>query len=213
MLIDINLLPKKKRKSGSLVAVSLIFTVLFFAAGGFLYWQSSSLKIDIAAVDNRLETTKKLQEIEEKKATEVTAADSVAKLEQSVTWAEDYAIPSVPVMKEFTSLLPERGFIQTFAYQETGVVTLSVQFDTTREAAYFLNRLNGSGWVTEATLSSLAATQTVGEQQTAESTTVNVNNEKKKDILPRYQGQFEIKLNKDSVKAAILEQEEGESGL
>jgi type IV pilus assembly protein PilN len=211
MLIEINLLPKKKQESRKLLTSTLILALLFITAGGALFWQASTLKADVAVVENRIDTTKKLAEIEQKKSTELTEADSVSKLEQSVVWAEDYIVPSVPVMREFTSLLPERGFIQTFAYQESGTLSLTVQFDTSREAAYFLNRLNESEWVNEAMLLSLTATQKVGELETE--TTLNLNNDYEEEILPRYQGQFEIKLNKETVKSSVLEDEEGESGL
>lgn len=212
MLIDINLLPKKERKSSGIIFTVLAFAVLFLAAGGFLYWQTTTLKNDIAVVNNRIETTKKIAALEEKKANEVISADSATKLEQSIEWAEQYAIPSVPVMKEFTALLPERGFILTYAYQETGELALTVQFDSSREAAYFLNSLNGSNWVKEADLSSLSAVES--EQDKAEDAAGAIQaaaSPAKKEYLPRYTGQFQITLNKDVVKSAI--QKEGEDGL
>ncbi|WP_043934233.1 PilN domain-containing protein [Bacillus sp. EB01] len=211
MLIDINLLPKKKQASKKILTSTFVLALLFIVAGGALFWQVSSLKTDVAVVENRIDTTKKLIELEQKKTTELTSEDSASKLDQSVVWAEEYIVPSVPVMREFTSLLPERGFIQTFAYQETGALSLTVQFDTSREAAYYLNRLNESEWVKEAMLSNLTATQQVGEQAT--DTALNLDNDKEEEILPRYQGQFEIKLNMDTVKASVLKDGEGESGL
>jgi hypothetical protein len=69
-------------------------------------------------------------------------------------------------MQHLTSLLPERGFIQSFGYTESGAVTLTVQFDSAREAAYFLNSLNHSKWIEEASLNSLAAAETNTETNT-----------------------------------------------
>ncbi|RHW40639.1 hypothetical protein D1B31_10590 [Neobacillus notoginsengisoli] len=212
MLIDINLLPKKERKSSSIILTSAIFAVLFLCVGGFFFWQVSTLKSDIATVDNRIETTKKIAELEEKKASEVTSADSAAKLEDSIAWAEEYTIPSVPVMKEFTSLLPARGFILSFAYQESGELALTVQFDSSREAAYFLNNLNHSEWVKEASLTSLTAIETEEKSTSPETGAVNTANEK--EYLPRYTGQFQLSLNKQTVKTFVENQDgKGAGGI
>ncbi|WP_059171287.1 PilN domain-containing protein [Bacillus sp. FJAT-27445] len=211
MLIDINLLPKKERKSSGIIFTALAFTVLFLAAGGFLYWQTTTLKNDIAVVENRIDTTKKIAALEEEKAIEIISANSASQLEQAIEWAEQYTVPSVPVMKEFTSMLPERGFILTFGYQETGELALTVQFDSSREAAYFLNRLNESKWVEEADLSSLSAAQTEQESANVDGTLQAAANSSNTEFLPRYTGQFQITLNKDVVKAEI--RSEGEDGL
>jgi hypothetical protein len=177
--------------------------------------------------------------------------------------------------------LPERGFIQSFAYTEAGTISLSVQFDSAREAAYFLDNLNESKWIEESSLSSLAAVAasestaetttnttstttdsavqtttptipensnqsvagqnpttnsssqtntnvaTTGEQTntgsttTSNNTTVNstttssstVNSTVSDDILPRYTGQFEIKLNKETVKKNIKKSKKNEEGV
>jgi hypothetical protein len=84
-------------------------------------------------------------------------------------------------MQHLTALLPERGFIQSFGYTETGTVTISVQFDNPREAAYFLDSMNKSDWIDKASLSSLNAQAIVDSsasttQSTATtSTTASVN--------------------------------------
>ncbi|CEG28028.1 PilN domain-containing protein [Bacillus sp. B-jedd] len=210
MLIEINLLPKKERKSSSIIFASMLLAVLLLCGGGFFFWQISSLNTDIASVDNRIETTKKIAELEEKKAGDLTAADSAEKLENTIAWAEEYTIPSVPVMQEFSSLLPERGFILSFAYQELGELALTVQFDSSREAAYFLNSLNKSAWVKEASLTSLSAAQ--ADQQAGAADIEKA--EKEKEYLPRYTGQFQITLNKQTVKDFVQSQDgEGAGGI
>lgn len=87
-------------------------------------------------------------------------------------------------MQHLTGLLPERGFIQTFAYTEAGTVTISVQFDSAREAAYFLDNLNESEWIDDANLSSLTAKEQEENKEAVPSTgtnsqqtSANVNNQ------------------------------------
>lgn len=74
-------------------------------------------------------------------------------------------------MRHLTALLPERGFIQSFAYTEAGTVTISVQFDSSREAAYFIESLKDSDWIEDVSLTSLTATETEEASNTATQST------------------------------------------
>ena len=98
---------------------------------------------------------------------------SITLLKNAVEWANSYPIQTIPVMQHLTGLLPERGFIQTFGYTEAGTVTLSVQFDSSREAAYFLENLNESDWIDEANLSSLTAQEVEEAEETAATNTTD----------------------------------------
>lgn len=170
MLVEINLLPKKERGKKGLVIMLVSFVAVLLIVGGAYFWQIQLVKSDIAAVDSQIGTTKKLAEIEQKNAGKNAATLSITVLKNAVEWAESYPIQTVPVMQHLTALLPERGFIQSFGYTEAGTVTLSVQFDSSREAAYFLDNLNESDWIDEASLSSLTA-QEIDEAKNTETNT------------------------------------------
>ncbi|MEW9053309.1 MAG: PilN domain-containing protein [Neobacillus sp.] len=170
MLVEINLLPQKERGKKGLILMLVSFAVLFIAVGGVYLWQIQQVRSDIAAVDRQIDTTKKLAEIEQNNAGNNEAQLSVTVLKNAVSWADNYPIQTVPVMQHLTALLPERGFIQTFGYTEAGTVTLSVQFDNSREAAYFLDNLNESDYIDEASLSSLTAQELEEAKETATTT-------------------------------------------
>jgi thiol:disulfide interchange protein len=218
--------------------------------------------------------TKKIAEKQSNNTETVEANSSVSQLKSAIEWANDYPIQTIPVMRHLTSLLPERGFIQSFAYTEAGTITLTVQFDSAREAAYFLDNLNESKWIEESSLSSLSAAaalestaETTGQTNTTNTTTDSttqtnqnvtdqdsttnsssqtnadagttveqtntattttntntVNNStttssnttsktESDNILPRYTGQFEIKLNKETVKKNIKKSKKKEEGV
>ncbi|MEO2074624.1 MAG: hypothetical protein ABGX20_04435 [Bacillus sp. (in: firmicutes)] len=159
MLVEINLLPQKEPKKFNILYLSAIVVILVLI-GGLYFWQIKSVKSDIASLDQRITMTKKIttKQQEDAKKNEVTTSASLLKV--AVDWANSYPIDTIPVMRHLTSLLPERGFIQTFAYSEAGTVTLSVQFDNAREAAYFLESLKDSDWITDATLNSLTISET-----------------------------------------------------
>ena len=84
-------------------------------------------------------------------------SEAVAELENAIKWAENNRAKTVPLLKEITALLPERGFVREFSYQVPGTVNLLVQFDTNREGAYFLDYLNDAEWVQEAELEKMEA--------------------------------------------------------
>jgi Tfp pilus assembly protein PilN len=289
MLVEINLLPQKEpKKIGFIITLSCLVGLLVLT-GAYYLWQTNSTKSVIASLDRQITMTKKIAEKENKSTETVEATSSVSQLKTAIDWANDYPIQTIPVMGHLTSLLPERGFIQSFAYSEAGTISLSVQFDSAREAAYFLDNLNESKWIEEASLSSLAAAsttestvdnasattstsqtnatnsttqttnQTTNQTNTANSdqtvtnqssssntnsqtnsvtgttsdqantvnptaTTSTVNNttttssstESKTvsdNILPRYTGQFEIKLDKEVVKKNIKKSNKDEEGV
>ena len=284
MLVEINLLPQKEPKKYSFIITLSCLLVVFILIGGFYFWQTLSIKNELTSIDRQISMTKKIVEKEEKNSKTVESADSVGQLKSAIEWVENYPIQTIPVMRHLTSLLPERGFIQSFGYTEEGTITLTVQFDSAREAAYFLDNLNESKWIADASISSLSAaddsaetsgsttvpntqtnttgstTNTTNQTNTTNSnqspttgqdptgaaasdvnqtnpdpgTTVNQDNtvntttntntsnstttstnqvNKDTNILPRYTGQFEIKLNKEFVKENIKKSKKNEKGV
>ncbi|WP_051590880.1 PilN domain-containing protein [Bacillus sp. UNC438CL73TsuS30] len=290
MLVEINLLPKKEPKKINLIIALGSVLALFLLIGGFYLWQINSTKSDVAEVDRQISMTQKIAEQQQQKTDSAESTNSVSQLKGAIEWANSYPIHTIPVMKHLTLLLPERGFIQSFGYTEAGTVSLTVQFDSAREAAYFLDSLNESKWIEEANLNSLSTTETntadtaaVSNNQTnttsantstnnqsnttnnasndtsqsnnsdksdnnssqtttnsnesnstttsqsnqtssttstsstnnSSSTSNSTNNKKFKKYLPRYIGQFEIKLNKDKIKEILdkgIKDKEGVTG-
>ncbi|MCH6266694.1 PilN domain-containing protein [Neobacillus citreus] len=157
MLVEINLLPQKEPRKFAFFGTLAGILVILLLAGSYYYFQISSVKSDIASVNREITMTKKIREAEEKKNTTAESSTSVNQLKSAIEWAHTYPIRTIPVMRKLTSLLPERGFIQSFAYTEAGTITLTVQFDSQREAAFFLNNIHESNWIEDASLSSLTA--------------------------------------------------------
>lgn len=170
MLVEINLLPQKEPRKKSFFIIITAMAVIFLSLGTYYFLQIQSTKSDITNVDVQIKQTKDLAAIEEKNANKSESELSITLLKSAVEWANSYPIQTIPVMQHLTGLLPERGFIQTFAYTEAGTVTISVQFDSAREAAYFLDNLNESEWIDDANLSSLTAKEQEETQETAPTT-------------------------------------------
>lgn len=177
MLVEINLLPQKEpRKKGFILILSGI-AALILILGGFYFLQIQSTKTDMANLDRQIEMTKKLAEVEQKNTLNNEAAMSVTFLKNAVEWANSYPIQTIPVIRHLTGLLPERGFIKSFGYTEAGDVNLTVQFDSAREAAYFLDHLNESDWIADASLNSLNAQEMKETTEAAATTSTPTNNQ------------------------------------
>ncbi|MCM3692252.1 PilN domain-containing protein [Neobacillus niacini] len=181
MLVDINLLPQKERGKKGLIGIISIVSAIFLMIGGYYLLQIQSAKRDIANLESQIETTKKIVEAEQSNSQQNESNLSVTVLKNAVEWAKAYPIQTVPVMQYLTSLLPERGFIQSFSYTEAGTVSISVQFDSGREAAYFLDTLNESEWIDEVSLSSLSTNEVnvasnEATSQTGDGQTTTTNN-------------------------------------
>jgi Tfp pilus assembly protein PilN len=213
MLVEINLLPQKeRRKKAFVIALSSLLGLLIFISGAYI-WQISSTKSDIKAVDNQLTLLEKATELSGDNNTQTPASsESVSLLKNAVEWADHYPLQTVPVMKHMTSLLPERGFIQTFGYTESGVITLTVQFDSAREAAYFLDSLNASEWLEEANMTTLNAEEKAAEDKQTSSTSTAGKTEQNDEYLPRYVGQFEIKFDAETIKKLMTATDDKEEG-
>lgn len=152
------------------------FFLLFVAI--ILFTFSNMINNDVETAEQDLEMTQQLRIAKEEAMNRPQNSSSAQRLEDTVAWAEEYPLEMVPVMQDLFRLLPERGFIQSFSYDETGLLNLSVQFDESRDAAYFLYHLNESPQYHSIDLSSIS--------------TVEVGDEESLNILPRYVGQYTL---------------------
>jgi Tfp pilus assembly protein PilN len=203
MLVDINLLPQKERGKKGLIVIISIVSAVFLMLGGYYLWQIQTAKKNIANLENQIETTKKIVEAEQSNAEQSESNMSITVLKNAVEWANSYPIQTVPVMQYLTSLLPERGFIQSFSYTEAGTVSISVQFDSGREAAYFLDTLNESKWIDEVSLSSLSTQQVnvgndIAASQSGDGQTAPTNNNLVVTTDPNNPGNIIISTNPGS---------------
>lgn len=213
MLVEINLLPKKEPKKISFLLIGILFILLLAAGSIFFSFQYKTESGKLETLKAEIQSTKELAAAEEQKIAVIESSNSAAELEKMVKWAEEYPIETVSVLRQLISMLPDRGFIQSFTYNETGLINLMAQFDTLREASYYLNELTESAWISDAKLLSLE-TAAVGDE--AEATTpgqiqavedIKGNKLNNDPFLPRYVGNFEIKLNIAELKKAEEEKE------
>ncbi|KAB2334083.1 fimbrial assembly protein [Bacillus mesophilum] len=193
MLVDINLLPQKEKKTKAsyIVLLASILIVLIIAAIFFFIIQDR--KQSIADTEQQLAQTTELLEAKRAKLENYQSSNSVTDLQNAITWADQQPYNVVYMLQELTKLLPERGFISEFEMNEDHAVNQQVQFDTKSEAAYYLSLLTSVQWIEEAVLT---------EAQTADLTDQENESAVSDDIVPRYIANYEMRINVPALKEA-----------
>ncbi|PAQ16345.1 hypothetical protein CD798_01750 [Bacillaceae bacterium SAOS 7] len=184
MLIDINLLPEKEKKSVSIVYWLLLLVVLMvISAGGYFVIQAK--KSELSLIDSQLNATIQLRETLEMNSQQPNGEeDRVKQLNEAIAWAEKKQDPVSPILKDLIERLPQRGFFQSLAYSSTEKMTLTIQFDSSRQAAFYLSDLQASSWIASAEM--LSMNTSVEKEQAAKELLKN------KNALPRYIAEYEI---------------------
>lgn len=188
MLVDINLLPQRETKNKSNYILTGVFILLFLVGTTVFFSIYSSSKSNSNVLENELNTLRQMVALEQQKISEFDASSSVVELENAVLWAESYPTKTVPLLNHIIRLLPERGFLRTFSYAVDGTISITVQFDTNREVAYYLKSLTDSKLLLEVTLLGIQ-TEAISNED------VNTNT----SYLPRYIAQFNLKINKQAI--------------
>ncbi|MGV2938055.1 PilN domain-containing protein [Mesobacillus sp. LC4] len=195
MLVEINLLPKKEHKKSSSLMTALLILALFSVSATVAFIQGNSYDNKMASIDKQIETVQKLNEAQQAEIAEGDTGNSSLKLQEAVKWAEQAPVETVPLLRNVISQLPERGFIKNFEYSNSNSVLITIQFDASRDAAYYLSTLKGSDWVEKVSLLNVIAVQGAGSN---ESTTNATDLEKDEEMtLPRYTAEYELTFKAD----------------
>ncbi|MBT2582423.1 fimbrial assembly protein [Planococcus sp. ISL-109] len=156
MLVDINLLPQKERDRPAVLIAAvaiLLLAVIIWAVLGMMAKAEANEQQAIQAQTDAViaEQTEIRAELEAREG-----MNEEQQLQSTVEWAESYQFDTIPLLEELVSLLPARGFFQTFSYTGLDQAQLTVQFDASRESAYYLAQLKASELLASATLDSVA---------------------------------------------------------
>ena|SRR5690606_9561203 len=216
MLVDINLLPRKEYKNRTNLLLGIIITMFVLVSFLFVFLQLNKANAIEEDLQNQLATIQAARMVAEQEGRLSNHSSSVLQLEKTAEWADAYFVETVPILNHITELLPERGFVQSFSYTDTGVVSLQVQFDTNAEVAHYLALLNESSHFESVQLFSVSTSQLMEDTEVDNEDTQNnetkdeANEENKnvlspkdqtetdenKNVLPRYFAQFELTINK-----------------
>ncbi|MFE8696884.1 PilN domain-containing protein [Cytobacillus sp. FJAT-53684] len=197
MLVEINLLPQKEKKSKAVYIIfALIILILILAVVIFsLFIKDKNQQVE--KLENQMTQINVILDAERSKLTAYESSSSINDLETAIKWAKEQPYNTVYVLQQLTKILPDRGFVTEFEMNEENTINIAVQFDTKSEAAYYLHSLFTLDWIEEAVLN---------EAKTTEISKDNQDNEtKEEEFLPRYVAQYELIINVSSLKASYQE--------
>jgi type IV pilus assembly protein PilN len=190
MIVEINLLPKKEPKNAAVFVGVAVFGALLIAAAVVFYVLIARADEQINALTGELKQIRAMQAIEQQKQKDDQSAQEIKELHEAVQWSKNYPLKMVPLLRNMTKLLPERGFVMNFSYADNGTVTVAVQFDTSEQAAYYLKRLEDAKFVEDVQLKSVSAVN-IADTNAEEGT--------EKQVVPRYLAQYEIHVRKQAL--------------
>ncbi len=206
MLVDINLLPQKERDRPAVLIAAvaiLLLAIIIWAVFAMmaraeaneqqaLQVQAQGVMAEQAQIRSELEARQGMNEEQQLQAT--------------VEWAESYQFDTIPLLEELVSLLPARGFFQTFSYTGLDQAQLVVQFDSSRESAYYLAQLKASELLSSATLDNVATEvleeETEGEESEESEAVTNA---------PRYLATYTLLFQDERIPVEGGEEAEGEA--
>ncbi|MCJ8006987.1 PilN domain-containing protein [Lederbergia wuyishanensis] len=190
MIIDINLIPQRKKKSYFLLYSLTIIFIVAILSSSLVFLHIHSKKEHILSLEKQRHQIQELIEIENSKLNESQISTSTDRLSDVITLMDNERINSVPLLSHLISLLPERGFFESFSYVLNGDIQLAVQFDTSRDAAYYLHELLQSSWLTDAKIISISTKEDLEEEKQTG----------KKTFLPRYVAFYQLSINREYIK-------------
>lgn len=188
MLVDINLLPKKEQERpvmllaivGVFVIAILIWTIFFLMAQS---QKNSQAEADTEKTQLAIQSA----EIQAQLDAAVGISDE-QQLKTTVDWAEAYQFDTLPLLADLVDRLPERGYLESFSFTEPNLATLNIQFDSSREAAYYLTQLKASELVDSVVLDSV----TNKEQAVVDEDDEDSQTEEEAIETPRYAASYSL---------------------
>lgn len=206
MLVDINLLPKKEKRNPRFFIYLILLLLIAAVAGVLFYWQYSIQKESVQRIDKQiLQVREATATVEQNILNTQSSSNSITELHRVIDWADSFPIDTVFLLQNLTTLLPDRGFFDEFVYKEDASIELTIQFDTTRQAANYLTGLTKSNLIASANLVS------VKSDESGKTEDSNID-EDTSSYLPRYLAVYNIVLNQEALKEAVKEEEEEKGG-
>lgn len=195
-LPEINLLPEVRQESSAQAILFFIFVgliIVSFIVMGYLYFSTNS-KLSTAQSESS-ELSEERDTLEIQKAS--LESDEGSAYEQAVTFAEYYTIPTSFLITELNRLLPEDSYLSEYNYSSSEVKLVS-HFETLDTIADYTTKLINSDYLTDSKVESID-TFTLKEEE--------VEGTAQFEVVPRYEGDFSLTIDKNKLKEESAENE------
>jgi type IV pilus assembly protein PilN len=184
MLAEINLLPQKQQRNYTILLAGIMILVILISASLIIFTLSSQKQTKLANLEQEFAQAQQQTDVLQQQASEGSDSSAIQELEKAIQWSEQYPVDFVPLLKHLTEKLPDRGYFYRLDYIDSTSLNLLVQFETSREAAYYLSRLKDSTLLEEVKLTTVETAQLEDEE----------------DIVPRYLATYQLVIDRAALK-------------
>ncbi len=192
MLAEINLLPQKQQRNYTNLVVVLVMAIILSGVCSTIFTFISQKNQQFAELEQTYQQLQQQSNVLQQQASQESSSKAVAELEEAIKWSEEFPVDFVPLLQELTKKLPDKGLFYSLDYVNNASLNLVVQFESSREAAYYLSRLKSSELMTEVKLLTVEA----------------VPLEDAEDAVPRYLATYQLQIDRNALKAVEEEDEE-----
>ncbi len=202
-VVNINLLPQKKRWVSPGLYPYIILSVIWLAGAIYLGLLHYSAKQEIAHLNNELNQQEKVLTTAQQKVNQGTPAVTVQGYLELSEKLQHLFYPTTMMMDELAYNLPEKGKLTQLTYNLDGKINLQGRFEKYDDVAAYLHNLQSSSRIIKASVKSITAApvtwsgpvDTEGKPLSPSLQIVGGN------LLPRYDAVFEVLAMNVDVKS------------
>jgi type IV pilus assembly protein PilN len=184
MLAEINLLPQKQQRNYTNLLAGIMILMILISASLIIFTLSSQKQTKLANLEQEFAQAQQQTAVLQQQASEGSDSAAIQELEKAIQWSQQYPVDFVPLLNHLTEKLPDRGYFYRLDYIDSTSLNLLVQFETSREAAYYLSRLKDSTLLEEVKLTTVEASSLEDEE----------------DIVPRYLATYQLVIDRAALK-------------
>lgn len=186
MIVEINLLEQKEKRNILPYIAVAFFALLLFIMAIVFHAQKTTLVNESSRLDEQILQVQREQE----NLAGPSEGDGTEReqLKSSLQELKSTIVPTVPVVEGLVSLLPERGFFESFALTSASEVNVNVRFDTIQDVAKYTNTLLQQSFISDVELAGVE-------------TDVVDDTEDLYDYQPRYVASYYIVLEEGTLAA------------
>lgn len=156
MLIEINLLPKKKPKNMAIVISFVLFLVILCGALGFIYYYSTTLNTEINNVKQTAHTIQ-VERLElEKTINDQAAASELNESDKMLMEIIDSTVQTSTLIDQMEAQLPTGATIPMYNYTDAQTMNINVEVQSADEVGLYAENLETLPWVKRAMVQSVS---------------------------------------------------------
>ncbi|WP_138415523.1 PilN domain-containing protein [Aquibacillus sediminis] len=162
MIVEINFLDPKKKRNMVPYLLGLMTVAFLTASGYWMFQEYQNLQEQQAQLQQEINENRQIQQ-EYESRTNLAAKRS--QLNEQITQLEQEIFPTVPLLKQMVSMLPETGYFDNYSFSLNSDISLVLRVDRLEDVAAYMHSLESQAYVESADVSNISV-NTANESRT-----------------------------------------------